>query len=275
MCLKSIIAIFLLSSIWGVSHADEGSFDSNGVRIHYAVAGQGEPLLLIHGLAANIESWSQTGPKKVNFVASLAKSYRVIAVDCRGHGKSDKPHDLAGYGSEMVEDMVRLLDHLKIKKAHVVGYSMGAGITYDLMMTHPDRVLTATLGAGGPYFEPSRKPAVALMEQWAAQLEQGKGQGLFALNDQKAMAAVVRSIVKSIQTTSPDETKMKANRIPVLVVYGSIDIGVEQRRKEYDLLASLLHGDKQVVEGGEHLGTEASPVFLKSLQDFLQKHKSQ
>src|SRR5580704_16817637 len=96
--------------------AEDRFFDSNGVKIHYAVEGKGEPVLLIHGFSANAQmNWGNQG-----IISALAKDYRVIALDNRGHGKSDKPHDPKSYGQEMVEDAVRLLDHLKIEKAHVV-----------------------------------------------------------------------------------------------------------------------------------------------------------
>ena len=68
----------------------------------------------------------------------LSKRYRVIALDNRGHGKSDKPYDPAQYGLELVDDVVRLMDHLGIAKAHVVGYSLGGFITLKLALRHPE-----------------------------------------------------------------------------------------------------------------------------------------
>src|SRR5258708_36291477 len=112
-------------------------FDSNGVKIHYNVFGKGEPVLLIHGFTVNIQKqWGAPG-----IIKELSKDYQVIALDNRGHGLSDKPHGPEKYGKEMAEDAIRLLDHLKIKKAHVVGYSMGAMITNYLVVSHPDRIL--------------------------------------------------------------------------------------------------------------------------------------
>src|SRR6266446_970237 len=116
-------------------YAEDKFFDSNGVKIRYTVEGKGEPVLLIHGFTANIEiQWTIPG-----ITRALAKKYQVIAFDNRGHGKSGKPHDAEKYGMEMVEDAVRLLDHLKIKKAHVVGYSMGGMIALKLAVVHSDR----------------------------------------------------------------------------------------------------------------------------------------
>src|SRR3954468_18489224 len=90
------------------------SFDSNGTKIVYFTHGKGEPVVLIHGwLSSAGVNWALPGTS-----THLAKDYQVIALDVRGHGLSDKPTKDEAYGPELVEDVVRLLDHLKIKKAH-------------------------------------------------------------------------------------------------------------------------------------------------------------
>ena len=92
--------------------AEDQYFDSNGVKIHYVVEGAGEPVVLVHGFTANIQlQWGMPG-----IITKLAKDYQVIALDNRGHGKSDKPHDPEKYGPEMINDVIRLMDHLNIKK---------------------------------------------------------------------------------------------------------------------------------------------------------------
>src|SRR5215471_12978336 len=91
-------------------------FNSNGVRIRYVEQGTGETVVLVHGLGATADNWINS-----KVFQQLAKDYRVIALDCRGHGKSDKPHEPKQYGQEMALDVVRLLDYLKIKQAHIVG----------------------------------------------------------------------------------------------------------------------------------------------------------
>jgi pimeloyl-ACP methyl ester carboxylesterase len=81
----------------------------------------GEPVVLIHGFASNIEAqWTPV-------IGALKKDYKVIAMDIRACGGSGKPHDSKKYGIEMMNDVARLLDHLKIDKAHIVGYSVSAG----------------------------------------------------------------------------------------------------------------------------------------------------
>jgi len=127
--------------------AQDKFFDSNGVKIRYVDGGAGEPVVLIHGNGSTLESWVNSG-----VLPNLAKDYRVIALDARGHGKSGKPHDVKAYGPEMGLDVVRLLDHLAVQRAHIVGYSMGAHITAQLLTTHPERFLTATLGGAAGRF---------------------------------------------------------------------------------------------------------------------------
>ena len=97
-------------------------FDSNGVRIRYVEQGQGPAIVLMHGYTGTLDRHFVAN----GVFANLAKDYRVIAIDLRGHGKSGKPHDPKAYGEEMARDVVRLLDHLKIPRAHVLGYSLGA-----------------------------------------------------------------------------------------------------------------------------------------------------
>ena len=114
--------------------ADE--FKSSGVKIFYTLQGSGTPVVLIHGLhSSGAMNWTLPG-----ITAALAQNHRVIVLDCRGHGKSEKPETDSAYGTAMVQDVVALLTHLDIMKAHVVGYSMGGMIALKTAVLHPDRV---------------------------------------------------------------------------------------------------------------------------------------
>lgn len=130
-----VIAVGLIvASLTSAQVPQDKWFDSNGVRLRYVEQGTGEPILLIHGYTQNIETnWLDTG-----VFQNLAKDHRVIAFDLRGHGKSGKPHDPTAYGQAFVQDAVRLLDHLGIRRVHMVGYSMGAIITAKLLTTNAD-----------------------------------------------------------------------------------------------------------------------------------------
>ena len=101
----------------------------HGVKIHYVVEGTGEPVLLIHGLYSSAAiNWQLTG-----VMGELAKDHQVIAFDLPGHGRSDKPENDAAYGLAIIDDVIALLDHLVVKKVHVVGYSLGGMITVKLL----------------------------------------------------------------------------------------------------------------------------------------------
>src|SRR5262245_2749610 len=134
--LRRLLHGFALLVLAPAARAADGQyFDAGGVTLHYTDAGRGEPVLVLHGFGDHIG-----GKLRKTVLDPLAKDYRVIAFDCRGHGLSGKPHDPARYGLECVEDAVRLLDHLKLPKAHVIGYSMGGATALKLATIHPDRV---------------------------------------------------------------------------------------------------------------------------------------
>ncbi|MCA0399727.1 MAG: alpha/beta hydrolase [Proteobacteria bacterium] len=126
-------------------------FSHDGLSLAYLdtrqEGGHGTPVLLIHGFASLIRiNW--VGP---GWVKTLTEAgYRVIAIENRGHGASEKPHDPAAYATPlMAEDARALLDHLGIQRAFVQGYSMGARISAFLAMRHPERVAALALGGLG------------------------------------------------------------------------------------------------------------------------------
>jgi pimeloyl-ACP methyl ester carboxylesterase len=274
-----------LVCVFTVAHAEDQFFDSNGVKIRYTIEGKGEPVLLIHGFTANIEmQWALPG-----IIKALSSDYQVIAIDNRGHGKSDKPHDAKKYGAEMAEDAVRLLDHLKIKKAHVVGYSMGAIITKKLLFTHSDRLLSATLGGSGGLREGGD---ATFFVNLADSLEQGKGMGpliealtppgrpkptaeqleaintmLTLMNDTKALAAVLRGF----KDLGVADEKLKSNRVPTLALIGADD----PLKPGVDALdGKLTNLETVVIKNTDHMSAFASPEFSKSLRAFLAKQSA-
>jgi pimeloyl-ACP methyl ester carboxylesterase len=116
---------------------------SDGIRIHYLTLGdQGSWIVLVHGYTSNAYgNWFANG-----IAQRLAERHRVVALDCRNHGRSDKP-ERGGPGSHT--EVLELMDHLGIDKAHVHGYSMGGGITGRLLAEVPERFITASFGGSG------------------------------------------------------------------------------------------------------------------------------
>jgi pimeloyl-ACP methyl ester carboxylesterase len=120
---------------------------NQGVRIHYRIEGDGQPLVLQHGFTDSLETWYQTG-----YVEGLRPHYRLILIDARGHGASDKPHEPDAYDRERnVEDISTVLDDLDIPRAHYFRYSMGGGIGFAIARYAPERVPSLVIGGGSPY----------------------------------------------------------------------------------------------------------------------------
>lgn len=268
----------------GVGRAEEGSFNANGVKLHYTIEGKGEPVVLIHGFA--IDTYRQWGLPGI--IKALAKDHRVIGLDLRGHGKSGRPTEVKQYGVEMVEDVVRLLDHLKIKKAHVVGYSMGSLITGKLLATHPDRLLSATLGGAGAIPEGVKLPP--FVDKLAESLEKGKGIGplLIALtppSQPRPSAAAIQAlnialvgdngkvlaaVVRSWRTLAVSNEQLKDNKVPTLALIGEND----PLKESVDILKDRMANLKIVViDGTDHMNAFVSPVFIRELRQFLDKHR--
>jgi len=120
---------------------------NGGVRIHYAVEGQGPPLVLQHGFTESVVDWYEAG-----YVEALKPDYRLILIDARGHGDSDKPHDPDAYVlNRRVADIVAVLDALGIEKALYWGYSMGGWIGFGLAKYAKERVRALVIGGQHPY----------------------------------------------------------------------------------------------------------------------------
>jgi pimeloyl-ACP methyl ester carboxylesterase len=120
---------------------------NQGVRIHYEIEGDGQPLVLQHGFTDSLESWYELG-----YVEGLKADYRLILIDARGHGASDKPHQPDAYQRDRnVADITAVLDDLGITRTHYFGYSMGGRIGFAFARYAPKRVHSLIIGGGSPY----------------------------------------------------------------------------------------------------------------------------
>jgi pimeloyl-ACP methyl ester carboxylesterase len=201
------------------------TFDSNGVEIAYRVAGEGAPVLLIHGFGSNIDvNWGDTG-----WIATLADAgHRVVALDNRGHGGSDKLYDKQAYAAPlMAEDARRLLDHLDIVEADIMGYSMGARISAFLAIAHPARVRRLVLaglaanmieGVRGGEAIAQALEADSIADVTGAEPRAFRKFAEQTRSDLKALAACMRSAREKI-----DREALARIRCPVLVVAGELD----------------------------------------------------
>lgn len=111
----------------------------NGFRMHYEDHGRGEAVVFLHGFSLDSRMWDHQLP--------LARKYRMVVPDMRFHGRSDAPEGSTATPAEAASDIRALLDHLKIRRAHLVGLSMGTGYAVETALRHPERVLSLTLAS--------------------------------------------------------------------------------------------------------------------------------
>jgi pimeloyl-ACP methyl ester carboxylesterase len=243
-----------------VSGSGQEFFESQGIQIRYVDEGSGEPVILLHGYTGRLEGWSRAGVSD-----ALLRDYRVIRMDARGHGESGKPHDPGAYGAEMALDVIRLMDHLGLQRAHLVGYSMGARLIGYLVAHRPESLITATFGGSPPRqkwdaSEEARAARfIASVEQRGRDADPDDGQ------DYTALAAIPRSW--SDQVVSP--SALRATQVPILAIVGDED----PRLPGVTALESLIPGlILVVVEGADHGETMSRPEFAQALQQFLSAH---
>jgi pimeloyl-ACP methyl ester carboxylesterase len=246
------------------------TFLSDGISIAYMDEGDGPAVLLIHGFASN---------HRVNWVSTswtrdlVAAGRRVIAFDNRGHGESGKPHDPDVYPAPvMAEDARRLLDHLGIERADVIGYSMGARIAAFLALAHPNRVRRVVFGGLGDAMVKgvggSAEIAAALRADSAADVADEAARGFRNFADQtgsdrEALAACISSARQAITAE-----ELAAIRAPVLVAVGSEDsIGGSAEG-----LAALIPGAEAfVIPGRDHMKAVGDRAHKAAVLDFLSR----
>lgn len=226
-----------------LSTAPDQFFTTGDVRLRYREIGRGEPVVLLHGVGASLDMWRRVAD-------SLAVGYRVIVLDQRGHGQSSKFADPARFGREMGTDVVRLLDHLRVPRAHLVGHSMGGVIAAYVAVHHADRVATASLVA--PPADADSATTARVMVPVIAGLEQGDGMRAFfrhfapGMPDSAAGAFGARTLA----------TNDLATLIAVFRAFGGFQIGrAGAATARVPALVAVGTGDEVLVTNARDLAT--------------------
>jgi pimeloyl-ACP methyl ester carboxylesterase len=242
-------------------------FDSDGVRLHYEVNGpdDGPPLIAVHGFASDYQlNW--VGSRWQETLTNAG--FRVIGLDCRGHGLSDKPHDEAAYSIEiMAGDVVHLLDHLKVPSAAYLGYSMGARIGLEVVITFPQRVTRAVFGGLGTAGaiesaneiahafvsgEPTDNPTARTFYKFASSRQ---------INDLQALAACIKGLKPNASLQ-----RLSAIKTPILIVVGDRD---EVARGAPELIERIPTARLVTIPGRDHMTAVTARDFKQAALDFL------
>ncbi len=243
-------------------------FNSAGVDIAYSDEGTGKPVLLVHGFASNGRvNWQATGWTNT----LLGAGYRVVTIDNRGHGESEKLYDVEKYSASiMAEDAKRLLDHLNIKQAAVMGYSMGARISTFLTLLHPERVSLLVIAGLAERMVLGVPGAEAISDGLlAATVREVTDPGarsfrIFAENtksDLKALSACMRSSRVKIKPEALSHIKC-----PVLIVAGELDDIAGPVQPLVDLIPTA---KGVVLPNRNHMNAVGDSEYKKAVLEFL------
>ncbi|MEO7992532.1 MAG: alpha/beta fold hydrolase [Chryseolinea sp.] len=266
---QTILLISVLSTSVSAQHAEQTSnTDSllyfktfDGVRIHYDVRGDGDAVILVHGFIVDGESWK----KSSLYQDLIAKGFKVITLDMRGNGKSDKPHNEESYQYDAeAKDIMALATLLKLKKYKSVGYSRGAIITSRLLIL--DKRLThAVLGGMGDNFTNPEWPRrimfyKALMDEPVPELE---GMVKYVKSsswlDQRALAM--------LQKEQPSTSRQELAKVkkPVLVICGDRD----EDNGSAEALSKLIPKASYKQVPGDHNNASKTPEFSATVISFF------
>jgi pimeloyl-ACP methyl ester carboxylesterase len=240
----------------------------DGTRIAYKVIGKGTPIVLMHGFFADFESnWMRN-----EIAQTLSKEYQVIMYDHRGHGRSDKHYIPSKYGDFMWRDALALLDHLRIKKAHFHGYSMGGEILTQILFHAPHRVVTATYGGAGIY-EFQTPEAIPKDTKGLEGPENAARNHLIETVEHSYLAAIVLRIDPPWEQHEQNGIDLKTLNVPVLAVVGEYD---QPNFKTFRMGRELPNFTKEVVDGSGHLTLITDPgavaQYIAVFRRFLKRH---
>ena len=254
-----------------------GYFNSGGVKIRYVMRGQGEPVIMLHGFIFSAKSnWIEGG-----VFEALSQDYRVVALDLRGHGESGKPHDAGSYGLKMINDVLRLMDHLKIERAHMIGYSLGGILALKLIEVAPERLLSLVLGGAGWVRDgdqrwralaemlASVKPGESLSSHfWPNERERPPREvrQIVDSNDPVALAALSRGMPNVTVT----EGVLRSNRVPILGVFGEHDPRQVEGASMKGVAGNFA---MRVIPGLDHNTLAGSEEFKSAIREFISKRK--
>ena len=251
------------------------SFHNGDVEIAYLDEGEGDPILLVHGFASS---------KNVNWVyptwvSELKKNgRRVIAFDNRGHGDSSKLYDAEQYHIDtMAGDVTALMDHLRIERADIMGYSLGARMTAWLAQSRPRRLRSAIFGGlGMGLIEPGGPGETVAKALEAPSLEDvtdpmGRTFRAFAdqtRSDHRALAACLRGSRRLM--TREEAAGIAGIKVPVLIAVGTKD----EIAGSAEALGKIISGSEVLdIPNRDHMRAVGDKVYKAGVLDFLSRRK--
>ncbi|MGY2168677.1 alpha/beta fold hydrolase [Pseudomonas gingeri] len=244
-----------------VAGAKTGYAAVNGIKLYYTRTGHGSPVVLLHGGLGNSDYWG-------NQVKALAAKHTVISIDSRGHGRSSRDAQPYGYDL-MADDVVAVLDTLKIPKADIVGWSDGAILGLDLAMRHPTRVgkifaFAANSTTAGVKDNVEKNPT------FGAYIERA-GKEYARLSPTPGEYDAFVEQISHMWASQPNWTDADLAKIktPVLIVDGDHDEAIKRENTEY-MAATIPGAGLLILPNASHFAFLQDPaLFNAALLHFL------
>lgn len=270
---RNLLIFSLLVFATTATPLSAATIESDGVPIHYVVMGEGDPVVLLHGLMVD---W------KFNFgelASDLSEDFQVIAVDLRGHGKSGKPESPTGYGPTYLDDVLAVMNAVDVESAHVVGYSLGGYIALKFAASFPEKTRSLVLaGSGYQTQEWFSQSSEKLRNRFAAADTVARGftdkpedlpagyRDMMNRNDKQAMMAALGGL----EALVVDKTRLEQLDMPIQGIFGGKDYGVP------NMLAPIQVAQPDmsvvIIPDATHLTAINSERFRSGIADFLRKH---
>jgi 3-oxoadipate enol-lactonase len=253
------------------------------IEVNYEERGKGFPLVLIHGLNGDLTGW-------VLVVPELAKHYRTIVLDVRGHGQSGKP-DLPYSIPQFAVDLHAFLDRLQILKAHILGLSMGGAIAQQYALLHPERIQSLILVSTFSHVDPQARKAFGRLKEalrvggypalfdevvklaFTPQYIAENSKVIAELRERRIQINDPKAIGRATEACLAFDLKDEIRRIslPTLVVSGREDVFTPLHLAE-QIHRSIQGSEWKIIEGaGHNLYIEKAPELLKILLEFLSR----
>jgi pimeloyl-ACP methyl ester carboxylesterase len=263
--LRKILAVAVLGLLALSGRAQDNreplftSFDRT--KIHYDVVGEGQPVVLLHGFLNTGETWKRSPLRQ----ALVDAGFKVVTLDLRGNGLSDRPHSAEAYqGNAELKDVMALMKHLGLTKYDVVGYSRGA-ILMARMLTMNKQIRRAVMGGvNADFTDPNWQRRKDFQEVFTDSSTHPEFQG--AVNYAKKIGAdlVAMARLQEFQPSTP-LTDLARVRVPVLVINGRED----NDNPKSEVLVNAVPGAQLVIVPGDHGGAMHTPEFAKTVVYFL------
>ncbi|QMU27334.1 alpha/beta fold hydrolase [Adhaeribacter radiodurans] len=238
---------------------------SDGIKIYYEVQGAGQPVILLHGFTTTLDNWK----KKIVYQDLINKGFKVVVLDLRGNGKSDKPKTVAGYEKDAeARDIMGLATALGFKNYQAVGYSRGAIITARLLVL--DKRITAAVigGMGEAFTNPNWPRRIAFVNALSGKEKNKDFDGFLHSVQERGLDRQSLTFQQQAQPSTSPAALAKV-QIPVLVISGEED----NDNGSAEELGKLLPTATVKRVPGVHNTAWQTPEFAQEVLSFLQQNK--